>query len=250
MHPIPVLIISLALALGVFFIVRRFPLGEMFASEFNFLNVVARIVGTIFGLFLAFTIILGWGRYTEARRTMFTEITCLSLIERNAAVFPPEARDRVSHLLHAYIQSVIKDEWPAMAADQGSPRTQQLYRELWDFYTAFTPENEHQRLFHRRAVGKLNELGAARRLRLLYCQTTFITPVLIFLFFGGMVMVGISYCFPVKNVWFHVVLIAIVTIIIAFSIFLAYEMQNPFSGFVTIEPDAFQELLAEFGQRR
>jgi len=249
MHPIPVLIISLALALGLFFIVRRLPLEEMFASEFNFLNVVARIVGTIFGLFLAFTVILGWGRFTEARRNVFTEVTCLSLLERNAAAFPTEVRERVHHLLHAYIQSTVLDVWPAMAQDQGSPRTHQIYRDLWDFYTAFSPETEHQKIFHRRSIGKLNELGAARRLRLLYCQTTFITPVLIFLLFGGMVMVGIAYCFPVKNVWFHVLLITIVTVIIVFSIFLAYEMQNPFSGFITIEPDAFLELLADFSQR-
>ena len=249
MHPVPLLIISLAVTLGAFFLLRRFDLGETFASEFNFLNVVARIVGTIFGLFLAFTIILGWGRYTEARRTMFTEVTCLSAMWRDAAVFPPEVRERVRQQLTAYTKSVVQDEWPAMDQDLASPVTQKHYQGLWDLYTSYNPETAQQRTFYRKSIDKLNELGASRRLRLLFCQTTFIVPLAVFLFFGGAVMVGISYCFPVKSLWFHVLLIGVVTLIIISSIFLSYEMQNPFSGFIVLQPDPFQELLADFSQR-
>lgn len=250
MHPLPLLIISLAVALGVFFIVRFFRLEDLFTKEFNFINVVARIVGTIFGLFLAFTIILGWGRYTEARRTVFTEVTCLSSMWRNAAVLPPDVRDRLHHLLTAYTKSMIQDEWPAMDQDQASPVTQKHYQKIWDFYSSCTPETESQKVFYRQSIRKLNELGASRRLRLLFCQTTFIMPLVVFLFFGGAVMVGLSYCFPVKSLCFHMLLIAVVTLIIIFSIFLAYELQNPFSGYIVLQPDPFQELLADFGQRR
>jgi hypothetical protein len=250
MHPLLILLLSLAGALGLFFILRRFQLEELFTKEFNFINVVARIVGTIFGLFLAFTIILGWGRYTEARRTVFTEVTCLSLMWRDAAVFPPDVGNRLRQNLTAYAQSVIQDEWPAMLSDQPSSLTRQRYQELWDLYAAYTPATPQQRIFYRKSIDKLNELGASRRLRLLFCQTTFITPLVVFLLFGGAVMVGLSYCFPIKSLWFHVLLIGVVTVIIVGSIFLAYEMQNPFSGYILLEPDAFQELLADFSQRR
>ena len=250
MHPVLLLFISLAVALGMFFFLRHFQLEGIFSTEFNFINVVARIVGTIFGLFLAFTIILGWGRFTEARRTVFTEVTCLSLMWEDAAVFPQDVRDRLHHLLTAYARSVIQDEWPAMGEDQASPLTNKRYQELWDHYSAYTPETESQKIFYRQSISKLNELGASRRLRLLFCQTTFIMPLVIFLFFGGAVMIGLSYCFPIKSLWFHVWLIAVVTLIIISSMFLAYEMQNPFSGYIVILPDAFQDLLTDFSQRR
>jgi hypothetical protein len=250
MHPLLLFLLSLVVALGVFFLLRRFQLAEIFSAEFNFINVIARIVGTIFGLFLAFTIILGWGRFTEARRTVFTEVTCMSLMWRDAAVFPPEVRDRLHQQLVAYTKSVVQDEWPSMGADQASSRTHQSYQELWDLYSAYTPATEKQKIFYRKSIDKLNELGASRRLRLLFCQTTFITPLAAFLVFGGMVMVGLSYCFPVKSLWFHVLLIAVVTLVITSSIFLAYEMQNPFSGSIVLQPDPFQELLADFSQRR
>jgi hypothetical protein len=169
---------------------------------------------------------------------------------RSADVFPGEVRDRLHHILTAYTQSVIEDEWPAMAQDQESRLTQQRYLELWAFYTSYTPETESQKLFYSQSVSKLNEMGVNRRLRHLYCQTTFIAPVVIFLLFGGMVMVGISYCFPVRNVHFHVLVIAILTVIISFGIYLAYELQNPFSGYIVIGPEAFQDLLTSFAQRR
>ncbi|MHB8067400.1 MAG: bestrophin-like domain [Desulfobaccales bacterium] len=250
MHPLPLLIISLTVALGVFFLVRIFRLEELFISEFNFINVVARIVGTIFGLFLAFTVILGWGRYTEARRNVFTEVASLSALWRNAAVFPPDARDRLHQQLVAYTKSVIQDEWPAMDQDQASPVTQQHYQKIWDFYSSFAPETENQKIFYRQSIRKLNALGENRRFRLLFCQTTFIFPLVVFLFFGGMVMVGLSYCFPIKSLWFHVLLITMVTLIIISSIYLAYELQNPFSGYIVLQPDPFQDLLADFSQRR
>jgi len=199
MNPLLLFSLSLVLALGVFFLLRRFRLEELFIAEFNFINVTARIVGTIFGLFLAFTIILGWGRFTDARRTVFTEVTCLSLLERNAAVFPPEVREQLHQHLTEYTRSVIQDEWPAMNnEDQASARTSQSYEKIWDLYASYTPETENQKVFYRRSIGKLNELGASRRLRLLFCQTTFIMPLVYFLCFGGMVMVGLSYCFPIS----------------------------------------------------
>lgn len=251
MNPLLLLFLSLVLALGVFLLLRRFRLEELFIAEFNFINVTARIVGTIFGLFLAFTIILGWGRFTDARRTVFTEVSCLNLLWRNAAVFTPDVRDSLRQQLSAYTKSVIQDEWPAMNNDdQASPLTRQSYQKLWDLYSSYTPENENQKVFFRQSINKLNELGASRRLRLLFCKTTFIMPLVVFLVFGGMVMVGLTYCFPIKSLLFHMLLIAVVTLIIISSIFLAYEMQNPFSGYIVLEPDAFQGLLTDFSQRR
>lgn len=250
MHPLLILLLSLGATLTAFFLVRLLRLEELFSQEFNFINVVARIVGTIFGLFLAFTIILGWGRYTEARRTVFTEVTCLSALWRNAAVFPPEVRERLQRQLISYTKSVVQDEWPAMGNDQTSPVTVQHYQKLWDLYTSYAPETENRKIFYRQSIGKLNELGANRRLRLLFCQTTFITPLVAFLFFGSIVMVGLTFFFPIKKLWFHILLIAAVALVIDSSIFLAYEMQNPFSGFIVLQPDAFQDLLTDLGRRR
>jgi len=45
-------------------------------------------------------------------------------------------------------------------------------------------------------------------------------------------------------------LIGVVTLVIISSIFLSYEMQNPFSGYIVLQPDAFRDLLTDFTQRR
>ena len=250
MYPIFLLILSPALALAGFFLVRRFQLDGVFSAEKDFINVLSRVLGNIFGLFLAFCIIVGWGRFLEARRIVNNEVASLSILWRNAAPFPEEVRSRLQHLLTAYTRSVVEDEWPNMlAADQPSDLTQRRYQDIWDFYVGYSPETENQKVFYRRSVSKLNELGTNRRQRLLYCHTTFITPLVAFLFFGSTVMIGISYCFPIKRVWFHALLIAIMTMIVSGGFYLAFELQNPFSGGIVIPPLGFQDLLASFAQR-
>ena len=250
MFPVLFLLLGPVVALGGFFLIRRLKLESIFSAEKDFINVVSRVLGSIFGLLLAFCIIVGWGRFLDARRIVNSEVTSLSILWRNAAIFPEPVRQRLHHLLVAYTKSVLEDEWPIMVAEnQPSDLTQRHYEGIWDLYVNYIPETENQQVFYRRSISKLNELANDRRQRLLYCHPTFILPLVAFLVFGSAVMVGISYCFPVSNVRFHALLIAILTILVSGGFFLAFEMQNPFSGAVIIQPDGFQDLLISFTQR-
>jgi hypothetical protein len=238
------------LALLGFFCIHRFKLEQVFASEKDFINIISRILGGIFGLFLAFCIVMGWGRYLEARRIVNQEITALSNLSRDTAPFPEDMRRSVHHVLTSYVRSVVEEEWPSMVREsQPGKITESRYQAIWSLYAAFTPENEKQKIFYQSSVNKLNELSTSRRQRLMYCRTAFITPLVAFLFFGCVVMIGISYCFAVHNAWLHALLIVVLAIIVCGGFYLAYELQDPFSGTIVISPEGFKDLLVSLEQR-
>ena len=64
-----------------------------------------------------------------------------------------------------------------MASGQHDVPTEEAYEAIWnDFYTVGVPDEGPPASFYDSAVGRLNELGEARRLRLLSSQSTIPRP--------------------------------------------------------------------------
>jgi hypothetical protein len=250
MLPLCLFVLSPFLALAGLFLIRSFKLDEEFTAGKDFFNVISRVLGGIFGLFLAFCIISGWGRFLEARRIVHQEITCLSSLSRDSAPFPEDMLRRVHQALAAYCKSVAEEEWPLMVQEsKASKVTEGHYEALWGLYTDFSPENDKQKIFYQSSVAKLNELSINRRLRLLHGHTPFITPLVAFLFFGCVSVIGVSYCFPIRSLRLQSVMIVALSILVCGGFYLAYELQDPFSGTIVVSPEGFLDLLASLAQR-
>lgn len=89
-------------------------------------------VGTIYGVFLAFTTVIVWQNYGDAASNAGREAWATLAMYRNLRLFPDqEQAGKVVAGLLAFVHSAVADEFPAMAQAQKSPATQQAMDHLW-----------------------------------------------------------------------------------------------------------------------
>src|SRR3982750_1017575 len=72
------------------------------------------VVASVFGLLLAFVIIIGYQNFLDADANVDREADALASIVRDSAAFPEPGGARVRTAIGSYVRSVVDDEWPQM----------------------------------------------------------------------------------------------------------------------------------------
>src|SRR5436190_8612544 len=115
------------------YVVRRFVRPEDLRENNEFTGFTWAFIGLVYGVYLAFTVVVVWEHYNTADATATNEATHLSELWRDAEVLP--GGRQVQDNLYAYTRSVVEDDWPAMARGSlGSPKTSDIYERLWRAY--------------------------------------------------------------------------------------------------------------------
>ncbi|MEJ2070431.1 MAG: DUF4239 domain-containing protein, partial [Syntrophobacterales bacterium] len=208
------------------------------------------IIGGIYGVFLAFTIIIAWSQFLDAKRSVYQEVTHLSELWRDAQVFPEPARQQIQMKLLEYATAVVDSEWDSMAlTGKASPVAEKAYSEIWQCYYDLIPQGTQAESFYQTSLIQLNEVGKHRRQRIMESRSKLPGPLWVFLICGGLLTVFFTYLFDVRHLWAQEVVISLLTWLITFGLFLILSLQYPFSGDLSIKPLSFQELVHSFQQR-
>lgn len=72
------------------------------------------VAATLFGLLLAFVIVIGYQNFLDADASVSTEADALSSIVRDSAAFPAPGGANVRAAVGTYVRAVVNDEWPKM----------------------------------------------------------------------------------------------------------------------------------------
>jgi ABC-type Mn2+/Zn2+ transport system permease subunit len=92
-------------------------------------------------------------------------------------------------------------------------------------------------------VDTLANLDDARRGRLLAARSSLPRPLWFALITGAVMTIGFSYLFGVKNVIAHTVITVLLAASIGLGLFLIVALDGPFSGGLSISPEAFTAVL-------
>ncbi|HXH40458.1 MAG TPA: DUF4239 domain-containing protein [Thermoanaerobaculia bacterium] len=244
-----VLAVMIIAALGVMVVRRWAPRTLRENNEFT--GFTFAFVGLVYGVYLAFTVVIVWEHFEAAESTAASEATRLSELWRDAAVLPGGAA--IQNQLYDYTRSVIHDDWPAMAAMKpGSPVTSQKYESLWRTYYAvrLAPADAAQAAFFRESLLQLNELGRERRMRV-HAGAADIPPMMWgLLIAGGIGMVGFTYLIGTEHAWVQIIVTAFLAGILAWAVLIVFALADPYSGDVSVSADAFVGVLQSFDARR
>jgi hypothetical protein len=72
-------------------------------------------------------------------------------------------------------------------------------------------------------------------------------PLLWILLVGGAITtIGFTYFFGIENAWAHAGMIAALTFVIAGTIFVIVQVNDPFAGAVSVSSDALEKVLQTF----
>jgi hypothetical protein len=245
-----VFVFSLAASWGLVRLVRWRAPYPMLKENNELVGFTYAVFGVLYGVLLAFTIIVGWERFAGTERIVMQEVTVLSELWRDINVFPPADRAGIHDNLIAYAQSVADDEWPEMAArGREHPKTVKIYEQLWERTYVLHPETKIQEAYLTEVLGDINQVSANRRLRLLYSRTEINGILWVVLLVGALPTIGYTLLFANKHGWVQVLITMSVMLIVLLSLVVMLSLQYPFTGDVSIQPEAFRDLLESFHKR-
>jgi uncharacterized membrane protein YraQ (UPF0718 family) len=207
------------------------------------------VLGVLYAVVVAFVVIAVWEEFEAGRNRAETEAINLADVYRLADQFPEPERSQVQDLARSYAQIVIDEEWPLMRNGQSSPRASALMYDLQQSILEFEPNTPAEEILYDQELSQVQELAGARIIRLVEVEEGLPAILWGVLLVGGITTVGFTYLFGLRNTWSHTLMVAALTLVIAFTLFAIYSMQYAFSGNVRVLPDALELVLKSFEGR-
>lgn len=204
------------------------------------------VLGTVYGILLAFVVVVVWQRFETARDIVEKEGNAAASLFHEARAFSEPGASRVSEAARSYLNVVVADEWPAMERGQRSPQAMKVTDDLWEAMTSIEPSNDRENAILGASLQNLNELNDARRLRLLAAQGGLPPIMWVLLIGGGVITVILTFFFSSPNFRAQVIMTALFTAAIAFILFLIAAIDYPFRGDLKVTPDPLQLALETF----
>jgi ABC-type multidrug transport system fused ATPase/permease subunit len=241
--PLGVILVSLSVALSILglWIVWRFVPRPLLKAHHELCSPIFGAVALAYTVLLAFVVVIAWQNFDKAHFHVQTEANALMDLHRSAVGFEASFRDQLRSTLEDYAQTVVHEEWPALARGEESAQGRALLRQVWDLYGNYEPKSEKERLFFAESLRKLIDLRENRRLRIVDSRSE-IPPILWFVLVAGAVItVGFTFFLGSDKFIVHAVMASALAAFIALILLTVISLEFPFTGDVRIGSSAFQE---------
>jgi protein-S-isoprenylcysteine O-methyltransferase Ste14 len=239
---VPVLVAVVGLV-----VVQRLVPPDRREAQNNVAGFIYAVLGVAYAVVLAFMLIAVWEDYKTAQINVESEAHELAGVYFLASQLPEPQRTHVQDLARMYARAVVEQEWPMMERGQTNPRADSLLRQLRLELLEFDPSTQGEQVLYEQGLTDLHNAIDARRSRLLEVREGIPSLLWVVLVVGGVITVSFTYLFGLKSNVAHALMVAALTLLICGVLFTIGEFNNPFSGPVEIQPEAFREVLHSFG---
>jgi hypothetical protein len=201
------------------------------------------IAGVAYAVLLAMIAVGAWNGASTVDVAIQQEANALAGVYRGVDGYRPEARDHFQQLVRDYVDFVVRDEWPALARNARSPRTELASQTLSEEVVIFNPVTPTEQMLKPDVVEHVNQFEDARRLRLL-AGSRGLGPITWFVVvIGGVMTLAFTFFFRVEKKSVHLLMSMLASGMLAVVVFLILAMDHPLWGAVSVQPDALREVL-------
>ncbi|SEN29599.1 Protein of unknown function [Actinacidiphila rubida] len=202
------------------------------------------MIGVVYAIVLGLAIAGVWEGMGSAQANVQAEAQALHEVKARVQVYPPDVRDRVRADVDAYARFVSAKEWPYMR-DHGSlsARGTALLDQVRTDVTRFDPTSDLAAQAYQPVV---DEVAAADQARVARGQSAGATmPGIVWfgLITGGLVTVGLIFTLQIRRSPRELLLAGLFSALIAFLLFLIWDLDAPFGSGLAVSADAFRDLL-------
>jgi Protein of unknown function (DUF4239) len=204
------------------------------------------IAGVIYAVLLAFIAVAVWQGYGQADVMVQTEANLVGDLYRDTAGLPDAQASKLRHLLYVYAETVVQEEWPALAAGSDEDAAGwQLLDSTHLTLVQLHPQDLGTASVQAGMLRSLNELYDARRGRFHSASVT-LPPVLWWnLLAGAALLLVFSYLFGVPNLAMHAAMVSLLGATIGLVLVLIVLLAHPFRGDNHISAAAFNTLIRD-----
>jgi Protein of unknown function (DUF4239) len=235
---------AVLLALAGLYFVRRVVPHHVLAPHNDVAGFVYATIAVTYAVILGFAVITVWEQFEEARHNADREANAVADLYRLAAWFPDTEKGPIQQSLIDYANSVVDDEWDAMNRSTApDPRTAAELDRLWDLYRQAGEGSIGQSTAYDDSLDRLQDLGDARRIRLLESREGIPGIMWAGLIAGAVLTVGFAYGFGVERGQSHALMLATLAASISLLLFIVWSLDHAYRGDVRVKPEPFESFL-------
>jgi hypothetical protein len=231
---------SLGVVLLAVFLVRRAvpATREGFHAEIS--APMLGVVAALFGLVLAFVIIIAYQNFLDADANVSREADSLASIVRDSQAYPEPGGTNVRRAVGTYVRAVVNDEWPQIHNGDDSALALNGLEGIFAAFRTVEPRSPSGTAFYDDGVRQLNQALSARRDRLQNAGGGLPRDIALLILFSTVVIIGYAVLVGSPHFWFHALGPAAIAMVVAVSLVVLLDLSYPFSGDVAIAPDDFK----------
>ena len=238
-----VVVLSVVLAIAGLVSIHHLVSLTYLDSHSEATSTIHQAIALVYGVTVAFAILLVWEQLDTAQETTQHEASDVEVIYRLAEQLPESDRNQVQDLSRSYAQLVVEEEWPLLAHGQGSSQAQDTLDELGRSIQEFDPQTMGEQTLYSQMLTQVVTLEENRGLRLLESNEG-VPPLLwIVLVIAGILTVTFAYLFGMDQPRVHMLRVAVLTVVVALSLYTVRVIEYPFVGDVQVRPEAFERVL-------
>jgi len=241
-----VVIIPTAIAMAVQLLIRQWVGADQLAKNNEIAGFKFATVGVIYAVLLAFVVIAVWEKFSEAQSAVTEEAGAIAALHHFTEGKEPETA-AVHAALAQYLKAAIDDEWPAMGREAESPMTDHALEALYQAVIALNRAGSMGNASMSEIFRLVDEVTAARRVRLHLATGLVPNVIWIALFMGALLTVGFTLFFGSENPVAQISMTGVLSVLVTTGLVVILSIDHPFTGPVYIHPDALASVLAEIG---
>jgi hypothetical protein len=232
--------------MGAPLLVRRVVGLEQLATNNEVAGFKFAVVGVIYAVLLGFAVIAVWEKFRDAEATAAREAAAVIAVHRLVGALGVEAHGNVQRQVIAYAETTIADDWPAMARDVISPRAGQELDALYKAVLSTRPDDLREFVIVSDLLTNLDAITQARRMRLVLA--TGIVPGVLWVVLVGGAVVTLSFTlfFGSQSLRAQTLMTGMLAAVIFMALFVVVEIDHPFTGPVSVGPEAMRIALEGF----
>ena len=202
------------------------PVGAVFLS----------VVGTSYGVLVAFVASVVWSQYEETRGAVAKEANGLAVLVQIATAAPPAEGRLLREAILRYGRHVLDVEWPAMASGAFDRSRTPEFDELFRAVMALPSSTARDAALFETALDRLETIGDSRRVRVAASRETLPLSLWVALVGGGAQVVIFTYFFGHHSLRSQAVMTALLTGMIGWLLFVIVQLDNPFGNVTPLSP--------------
>ncbi|RSM64401.1 DUF4239 domain-containing protein [Kibdelosporangium aridum] len=214
------------------------------------LGFVGGVLNALFIVVLAFYTVITWTEANATEEHAEAEASGLIEVYWQVANSPQAERDQIRALVREYTSEVVDREWGMLDEKKADRKAGDLLVALRAEISRLPAESDRELATRDQALQNARSVADERRARIE--QAIGDSSLLTLLFWGTIIGAFVMVAYPLLIGFSadlrHVLSIVTLAGILAFTLYFAIELDQPFHGLIKAEPDAFRTALAEFNR--
>jgi ABC-type amino acid transport system permease subunit len=227
-------------------VVRRFLPRDDVGANNEVAGFKFATLGVVYAVILGLAVISVWEKFAEAESAATREAaTVAALFRLSTGLGDPDA-DRFRSAIDAYGTAAVAHDWPAMAEGTESRETLAALNALYVATFSFDASTPRGAAVLGASLDELDLLTDARRERLGLAEGSVPAILWFTLFVGAAMTVGFTFFFGLPNLGTQMLMTGMLAVVIFLSLFVAAAIDHPFTGSISVQPDALKQVLDDF----